>query len=349
MPLVAYLLLLVLLVVLLVLFILITAIGLTFKLKVLSVKEDNEFGGIFTIKWLLFSHTFLIGETEKQKVCIEKLSRPEEGKTEEKAEGRKKGIRNAEDQSFTEEFEQREYTSEDFSKEEGEKTKEYLKVEKRESREEKRIIEEKTQIQTIEEVKTKDKAENKEKLKIEKEIKTRETIEVKEVQGKEKRGLLDRIRRKKRPEDKARSEVDGNAEPKPFMTNKEKLHWGIKAFKELRKPLFRLISDVLNGIKIKRLESRVTFGLSDPADTGMLCGSIHAITALIYGRCKHCSFSINPVFMDPMLDLRGKAEIRVRIYSLVFPFLKFISNGKTLSFTYLFLKEIIHRKWKSNS
>ena len=40
-----------LLVFLLVLLILFTAIGLTFKLKVLSVEEKKELGGIFTVKW----------------------------------------------------------------------------------------------------------------------------------------------------------------------------------------------------------------------------------------------------------------------------------------------------------
>ena len=350
MPIIVYLFLLVLLLVLFVLFILFTAIGLTFKLKVLSLKESNEFGGIFTIKWLLFSHTFLIGEPEKQRICLEKLSGPEEDKTEEeKAEERKKGIRNAEDQYIPQEFERREYRSEDLSEEATEQTKEYLQVEKRQTKEEKITVEDKKQIQTVEEVKTEDKLEVKEKLEIEEQIKTREKVEFKEGQSKEKRGILDRIRRKKRPEDEVESKLDYEAEPKPLMTNREKLHWSFEGFKALRKPLFRLISDVLNGIKIKRLESRMTFGLSDPADTGILCGSIHAITALIYSRCKHCSFSVNPVFMDPMLDLRGKAEIRLRIYSLVFPFLKFMSNGKTLSFTYLIVKEIVHRKWKSNS
>jgi len=36
-------------------FILYTAIGLTFKLKVLSLEEKKELRGTFTVKWLLFS------------------------------------------------------------------------------------------------------------------------------------------------------------------------------------------------------------------------------------------------------------------------------------------------------
>ena len=93
----------------------------------------------------------------------------------------------------------------------------------------------------------------------------------------------------------------------------------------------------------------MAFGLDDPADTGILCGFIHSIAGLVYNRCRHCSFSINPVFMNPIMDFRGSIEIRVRIYSLIFPMLRFMLNRKTLSFTYLIIKEKVWGRWKSNS
>jgi hypothetical protein len=89
------------------------------------------------------------------------------------------------------------------------------------------------------------------------------------------------------------------------------------------------------------------FGLSDPADTGMLCGFIHSVVWFIYSRCGYCSFSIIPVFMNPMLDFRGDAEIRVKIYSMILPFTKFIFDRNTLSFTYSVVKELFQRKWES--
>jgi hypothetical protein len=288
---------------LLVLFILFTAIGLTFKLKVLNQDKQSEFGGIFTVKWLFLSHTFLIGEPEEQKLCLEKVSRLGEENIEIKDEKRFETAGRIE--PVERERDETEYT-----------------------------------------------VEVKERVEIERQVETREDFEIKpEAESKEKRGILGRIKNKLRRKKKAKPEdvAEEPPESKPFMTNREKLYWAFEAFKALRKTLFRLVSDVLKGIKIKRLESRMTFGLSDPADTGMLCGSIHAVTGLISGRCRHCSFYINPVFIDPMVDLRGKAEIRIRIYSLVLPSLKFMANGKTLSFTYLFVKEILHRKWKSNS
>ena len=283
-----------LLVFLLVLFILFTAIGLTFKLKILSLEEKKELKGIFTVKWLLFSHTFSIEEPEESESLPEG---PEQLKKDKALKGEQSEI----DLKKTEKVR---VTTEPQDKTEVKK---------------KRDIEEK---------------EVEKEREVEKEI-------IEENEKKEKRSIIEKIRGKKKPEiEKA---------PESGMTSREKLHWGMEAFRSLRRPLFRLFSDLLNGIKIKRLESYVMFGLSDPADTGMLCGFIHAVTGLVYSRCKHCSFSINPVFVNPMVDFKGDMEIRVRIYSLIYPMLKFMFNRKTLSFTYSIIKEKLWGKQKLNS
>src|SRR5674476_1107638 len=59
----------------------------------------------------------------------------------------------------------------------------------------------------------------------------------------EKTRLIDKIRGKKgvKTEDKV--------EPEEWMTTREKLHWGLEAFKSLKKPLYNLFSDLLHGIK----------------------------------------------------------------------------------------------------
>ena len=277
---------------LLVLFILFTVIVLTFKLKVLSVEEKKELGGIFTVKWLFFSHTFLIGEPKE-----------------------KKGS------------EQTESGDEDLLKAEPK-----MQVEKCREPGEKKPEEETVSIEGKEKITIKEKAEDKEKI----------TIKEK-AEGKEKRGIFARIRRKKRVS------TEGEVETKKEMTTREKLHWGLEAYKALRKPLFRLFSDMFNAIKIKNLKADITFGLSDPADTGLLCGVIHALLGTVYSRCRSCSFSVCPVFMESLLDFRGSAEIRIKIYSLIFPFLKFIFNGKTISFTYSIVKEKLRSRSKVNS
>ncbi len=299
-----------LLVFLLILFVLFTAIGLTFKLKVLSLEEKNEFGGLFTVKWLLFSHTFSFEEPGA------KVNFSEEPKEEKK----ERIIKRDQDEEY---LERTQKSAENIIK-----TQDKTEVKRR-----KGIEERKPEEKTVEISEHKDEnvkvSEHKEK-----------TAEI--SKHKEKTGIIAKIRGK----NKIRAE--GKEKAKEGMTTREKLHWGLKAYKFLRKPLFRLFSDLLNGIKIKRLESYMTFGLSDPAETGMLCGCIHSVAGLVYSRCRHCSFSINPVFMNPIMDFQGDMEIRVRIYSLIFPVIKFIFNGKTLSFTYLIIKEKVWGKRKFN-
>ena len=308
MSIVIYLLLLVFLLILLILF---TAIGLTFKLTVKDLKKRIEFGGTFTVKWLLFSHTFSI---EEWKAANPPSEEPDRSKME-------KEVVETGNWQEKKESEQREYRTEDLSREEDK-----IKVEKGREIGEKKP-EEKEEVLIIE---------SEEKTEVKEKTESKEKIE-----KKEKASLIDKIKGKKRvkKEDKVKPEMG--------LSNKEKIYWGLKAFRLLRKPFIRLFSDLLHGIKIKRLESYMTFGLPDPADTGMLCGLINATAGFIYSRCRYCSFSVNPVFMHPMLDFRGKAEINVRIYSMIFPFIKFIFDKKTLSFTYSVIKEIFHRKWGS--
>jgi hypothetical protein len=296
-----------LLVFLFIVFILYTAIGLTLKLKVLSLEEKRELRGTFTVKWLLFSHTFSVEELWEKENLLEGLEK-----------SKKDGIiEEGQSEVGLDDIEKIRITTETQGKAEVKRNGE-------------------TEGKKPEEIITG--TDNKEKRKTVNEI---EGKEAKISKTKEKRGIISRIRGKK----KAESEKA----PEEGMNPKKILHWGLEAFKSLRKPALRLFSDLLNGIKIKHLESYITFGLSDPADTGMLCGFIHSVTGLVYSRCRHCSFSVIPVFMNPMVDFRGNMEVRVRIYSLVFPALKFIFNGKTLSFTYSIIKEKLWEKWKFHS
>jgi len=323
-----------LLVFLLILFVLFTAIGLTFKLKVLSLEEKKELRGVFTVKWLLFSHTFSIEEPgESESFPGESESFPEEPKKSDE-DKTVKGKQSEIDLNNTEKVR---VTIEPQDKAE---------VKKKREVEEKEVEEKRIEMGEGEEKRIKD-IEGREKLSEvgKRNEKRTEVGEIKEKltegsEKKEKWGIISKIRGKKKPEIEEAPEE---------MTPREMLHWGLEAFRSLRKPLFRLVSDLLNGIKIKRLESNVTFGLSDPADTGMLCGLLHSVAGLAYSRCRHCSFSINPVFMNPMMDFRGDIEIRVRVYSLIFPMLKFMFNRKTLSFTYSIIKEKLWGKRKFSS
>lgn len=304
-----------LLVFLLISFVLFTAIGLTFKFNVLSLDEKKEFRGILTVKWLLFSHTFSVEEPGEKEVLPEE---PENSK--------KDGtIKEKQSKINLEETEKARVTTE---------TKDEAEVRRKVETEIKWPDTEKIEIS---ENKSKELEVNENKVK-RKKIDEDQEIRTELNKNKEKKGIIARIRGQKKPKIEEAPEEE--------MTTREMLHWVLEAFKSLRRPLFRLFSDLLNGIKIKHLESYMTFGLSDPADTGMLCGFMHAVAGLVYSRCKHCSFFINPVFINPMVDFRGNLEVRVRIYSLLFPMTRFIFNRKTLSFTYSIIKEKLWGKRK---
>lgn len=314
-----------LLVFLLILFILFTAIGLTFKLSVLSLEEKKELRGIFTVKWLLFSHTFSIEEPGESESLPEE---PEKSKKD-------KIVKEEKNEVDLKKTEKVQVTTETQGKAEVKKKKEI---------EEKEIEEKRTEVDQGKEKKVEVDQSKENRVEVDQ---SKEKI-TERNEKKEKWGIIAKIRGKKKSDTEEALE-DTEEASESGMTTREKLHWGLEAFRSLRRPLFRLFSDLLNGIKIKRLESCVIFGLSDPADTGMLCGFIHAVAGLAYSRCNHCSFSINPVFMNPMMDFRGNMEIRVRIYSLIFPMLKFVFNRKTLSFTYSIIKEKLWGKRKLNS
>lgn len=269
------------------------------------MKDKNKLEGTFTVKWLFFSHNFLIGEPEEKKYP------PDESDMRDKEKEIIFKTENQQDKSGPEQIKSREEDLDAEYKMQVEKSREPVK----ERPEEKTAVPESEEMTEVEE-------------------KTR---------VKKKRGIFDRIRGKKI----AGEEVE--VEAKEGMTTREKLHWGMEAYKALRKPLFRLFSDMLNAIKIKNLKADLTFGLPDPADTGMLCGFIHAVLGTVYSRCRSCSFSVCPVFMESLLDFNGSAEIRVKIYSLILPIIKFILNWKTLSFTYLIVKEKLRGSSKVNS
>lgn len=311
------------LVFLLILLVLFTAIGFTFKFNVLSLEERKEFGGTFIIKWLLFSHTFSFEEPKAKESLFKEPKKPKP---------KKEVIIEQGDWRDEKGFEQSEYRGKDLSKKESK-----ISAEKRRKIREKTPEEKVTIAQSEEKTEIKEREEPKERAKTEK---------GREIKGK------DEKKENESPIDKTRGnkgvKKEDQVEPETGMNTREKLYWGLKAFRCLRKPALRLFSDILQGIKIKRLDSRIIFGLSDPADTGMLCGLIHTFAGFIYSRCKHCSFSINPVFMmSPMLDFRGDVEIRMKIYSMILPFIKFIFNRNTLSFTHSVVKELFQRKWKS--
>lgn len=84
----------------------------------------------------------------------------------------------------------------------------------------------------------------------------------------------------------------------------------------------RLIGDLLGRFRIVELRAEGTFGLGDPADTGMVYG---ALVPFLYGgpAVSRLSLDVAPDFDRVCLEGRADATIRFRPAALLPPFVRF--------------------------
>jgi len=125
----------------------------------------------------------------------------------------------------------------------------------------------------------------------------------------------------------------------------------ISATFKVSKSSARFITDCLLRTNIQRLSAQSVFGLSDPADTALLFGSLHSFKAAIYAyfieaesrsrssrkRKKAgelaAALGKNVVFVPDMSNKKFEADadlsVSFRLLSLYIPTLRFILNKKT--------------------
>ncbi|MCD4806161.1 MAG: DUF2953 domain-containing protein [Methanococcoides sp.] len=99
-----------------------------------------------------------------------------------------------------------------------------------------------------------------------------------------------------------------------------------------------LMKGLLFQLHIRDLAFDLTYGLPDPADTGMLCGYLHTLASIARGRARSFSYSLYPVFMEEAFDVHLSGSIRFRIGSFIPPLLMFIFNVKVLKTGWWFAK-----------
>ncbi|NPE31629.1 DUF2953 domain-containing protein [Methanococcoides sp. SA1] len=99
-----------------------------------------------------------------------------------------------------------------------------------------------------------------------------------------------------------------------------------------------LMKGLLFQLQIRDLAFDLTYGLPDPADTGMVCGYLHTLASIVRGRARKFSYSLYPVFMDEVFDVHLSGSIRFRIGSFIPPLLMFIFNVKVLKTGWWFAK-----------
>lgn len=100
-------------------------------------------------------------------------------------------------------------------------------------------------------------------------------------------------------------------------------------FLNMTGPMLRLFKDLVHAFRIKYFHIDITFGLSDPANTGILTGFMHAVRSSLK---KEKDFKFTPDFTKQVMgwSLRSKASITP--IKIVIPLVKFAANRKVLRF-----------------
>jgi len=124
------------------------------------------------------------------------------------------------------------------------------------------------------------------------------------------------------PEQKPREDVKKQKEvekQKEETAEKEMdISRAFELVRTLHRPAITLVKRLVRSISIKELSCNVTFGLSDPADTGMLAGFLYAASGII-SRSPVVSIRLNPVFRDQTFGYRARGSIGITIGRLILP------------------------------
>ena len=96
-------------------------------------------------------------------------------------------------------------------------------------------------------------------------------------------------------------------------------------FRTLHRPVTALARRVVQRIDFKELSCRATFGLDDPADTGMLSGFLYAASAPLT-RSPAVSVRLHPVFHEPAFAYRVRGSLGVTVGRMIIPAIKFLCD-----------------------
>lgn len=133
--------------------------------------------------------------------------------------------------------------------------------------------------------------------------------------------------------DKAdKDEGSGLRESFDDISEKGRMVYGI------RYQILCLLKGLLSAIHVRDLSCDLDYGLTDPADTGILCGYLYTLASVVHSGCRFFRYSINPWFSEEYLDVRMDGDIRFRVFSLFYPLLRFVFSRKVLSTGWWFLR-----------
>ncbi len=96
-------------------------------------------------------------------------------------------------------------------------------------------------------------------------------------------------------------------------------------FRTLHRPVATLARKVVQRIDFKELSCRVTFGLDDPAETGMLAGFLYAASTPLT-RSPAVSIRLHPVFHEQAFAYRVRGSLGVTVGRMIIPVITFLCN-----------------------
>lgn len=97
-------------------------------------------------------------------------------------------------------------------------------------------------------------------------------------------------------------------------------------FRTLYRPVIALARRVVQRIDFRELSCRATFGLDDPADTGMLSGFLYAAFVPLT-RYPAISIRLQPVFHEPTFAYRVRGSLGVTVGRMIIPVIRFLCDS----------------------
>jgi len=101
-------------------------------------------------------------------------------------------------------------------------------------------------------------------------------------------------------------------------------------------PVLRLIKELIYAFRLKYLDIGITFGLKDPAHTGIITGILHSIFGYLRVR-KNIRWT--PDFTKPILEWKMKAKVSITPISIIPPIVRFISSRQVFRAGMRFIRD----------
>ncbi len=120
---------------------------------------------------------------------------------------------------------------------------------------------------------------------------------------------------------------DKEKPPKKEVVKKARKIPSLENIFNLIGPLLRLVKELICAVRLKYLDINITFGLNDPAYTGILTGFLHAVRGSLL---KGHNIRWTADFSRPVLEWDIKAKAAITPIQILPPMVRFIVSRQVL-------------------